>query len=162
MLGILRHRLHWFHRLIVECMWETPYQDPVRRWVIPGQPVAGPGTIRTKQRALKAGIPVFGRGLWYTGQRDPGCCSECTGKPAVIWEGYWWCVISVHYITIMLIVLSRFFLLEKQSILLPGNVFQDIPYAFINRNSVSVIDWMVIHHIHNFTNSHMNLRFMHN
>ena len=47
----------------------TPGRDPLRRRVIPGQPVAGPGTVRTEQRALKAGIIVFGRGLWHTGQR---------------------------------------------------------------------------------------------
>ena len=45
--------------------------------------------LRTKQRALKAGIIVFGRGLWHTGQRDPGCRPECTGKPAVIWQDHW-------------------------------------------------------------------------
>jgi len=45
--------------------------------------------LRTKQRALKAEIIVFGRGLWHTGQRDPVCCPECTGKPAVIWQDHW-------------------------------------------------------------------------
>ena len=45
--------------------------------------------LRTKQRALKAGIIVFGRGLWHTGQRDPGCRLKRTGKPAVIWQDHW-------------------------------------------------------------------------
>ena len=72
----------------VERRRTTPCRDPVRRRVIPGQPVAGPGTVRTEQRALKAGIIVFGRGLWHTGQRDPGCCPKRTGKPAVICQDH--------------------------------------------------------------------------
>jgi hypothetical protein len=44
--------------------------------------------LRTKQRALKAGIIVFGRGLWHTGQRDPGCCLKRSGKLAVIWQDH--------------------------------------------------------------------------
>ena len=79
--------------MVVIDLWNAGEQRPVetliRRRVIPGQPVAGPGTVRTEQRALKAGIPVFGRGLWHTGQRDPGCRPECTGKPAVIWQDHW-------------------------------------------------------------------------
>jgi len=67
----------------------TPGRDPVRRRVIPCQSVAGPGIVRTEQRAQKAGIIVFGRGLWHTGQRDPGCCLKRTGKPAVIWQDQW-------------------------------------------------------------------------
>jgi len=67
----------------------TPGRNPIRRRVIPGQPVAGFGTVRKKQRAPKAGIIVFGRGLWHTGQRDPGCRLKRTGKPAVIWQDHW-------------------------------------------------------------------------
>ncbi|MBC2697171.1 MAG: hypothetical protein HF976_09250 [ANME-2 cluster archaeon] len=56
-----------------------------RRRVTPGRgPLSSGGSflvslglalalLRTKQRALKAEIIVFGRGLWHTGQRDPGC-----------------------------------------------------------------------------------------
>jgi len=79
--------------MVVIDLWNAGEQRPVetlnRRGVIPGQPVAGPGTLRTLQRALKAGIIVFGRGLWHTGQRDPGCCPKRTGKPAVIWQDHW-------------------------------------------------------------------------
>jgi len=39
---------------------QRPVETLIRRRVIPGQPVAGPGTLRTEQRALKAGIIVFG------------------------------------------------------------------------------------------------------
>ena len=58
--------------MVVIDLWNAGEQRPVetliRRRVIPGQPVAGPGTIRIEQRALKAGIIVIGRGLWHTGQ----------------------------------------------------------------------------------------------
>jgi len=58
--------------MVVIDLWNAGEQRPVetliRRRVIPCQSVAGPGIVRTKQRALKAGISVFGRGLWYTGQ----------------------------------------------------------------------------------------------
>ncbi|KAF5419080.1 MAG: hypothetical protein C5S44_11960 [Candidatus Methanocomedens sp.] len=58
--------------MVVIDLWnageERPVETLIRRRVIPGQPGAGPGTVRTEQRALKAGIPVFGRGLWHTGQ----------------------------------------------------------------------------------------------
>jgi len=79
--------------MVVIDLWNAGEQRPVetlvRRRVIPGQPVAGPGTLRTEQWTVQAGIPVFGRGLWYTGQRDPGCCLKRTGKPAVIWQDRW-------------------------------------------------------------------------
>ena len=79
--------------MVVIDLWnageEHPVETLIRRRVIPGQPVTGPGTLRTEQRALQAGIIVFGRGLWHTGQRDPGCCLKRTGKPAVIWQDHW-------------------------------------------------------------------------
>ena len=64
----------------------TPGRAPIQRRVVLGQPISGPCTVRIEQWAQKAGIPVFGWGLWHTGQRDPVCCLKCAGKPAFIWQ----------------------------------------------------------------------------
>ena len=79
--------------MVVIDLWNACEQRPVetliRQRVILSQPGAGPGIVRTEQRALKAGIPVFGQGLWHTGSRDPGCRLKRTGEPAVIWQDHW-------------------------------------------------------------------------
>ena len=78
---------------VVIDLWNAGEQRPVetliRQRVLSGQTLAGPGIVKTEQRALKAGIIVFERGLWHTGQRDPGCRLKRTGKPAVIWQDHW-------------------------------------------------------------------------